>query len=246
MLETIRWCSANLPAYEILIVDDGSTDDTLAIAKLFEANDRNVRAISCAHLGKGATVRAGMLNARGKYILFMDADGATPLGEIPKLLDPLIAGHHVAIGSRVLQYPGEVRVETSSHRRLIGRTFAGLVNVFAVSGIGDSQCGFKMFRADVVRPIFTQQKLHGFAFDVEILYLAKRLGLSMVEIPVNWTNQPGSKVNLVTDSTRMLWDILQVRWRHRRSQGLPSKDLGLSDLPASPESGVMPVATPRH
>jgi hypothetical protein len=145
----------------------------------------------------------------------MDADGATPLSEIPKLLSALEQGFDVAIGSRVVQHPGEVEVKTKLHRRIIGRTFAFLVNVLAIEGIADTQCGFKMFRCDAAAGIFSRQKIAGFAFDVEILFLARRLALSILEIPVNWVAQPGSKVNLVADSIRMLWDISHVRWLHR-------------------------------
>jgi dolichyl-phosphate beta-glucosyltransferase len=221
-LETIRWCNTHLNDYEIIIADDGSSDDTLMIAELLRAHDRNVRILACPHLGKGAAVRMGMLNAGGQYVLFMDADGATPLTEIPKLIDELAAGHQVAIGSRVLQGPGDITVETSLHRRIIGRAFALFVNVFAISGIADTQCGFKMFRREAVRPVFGRQKLSGFAFDVEILFIARRLGFSISEVPVNWQNQAGSKVNLVTDSLAMLWDLTHIRWLHRGERLSPS------------------------
>jgi dolichyl-phosphate beta-glucosyltransferase len=214
-LEAIRWCNVNDVQYEIVIVDDGSSDDTLSIAELLAHHDRNVRSIACPHKGKGATVRMGMLNARGTYVLFMDADGATPLTEIPRLLSALESGSDVAIGSRVLQAPGEVVVETSFHRKFIGRTFALLVNILAVRGIGDTQCGFKMFRRDAARAIFSRQQIDGFAFDVELLYIAQMLGFRIVEVPVNWKDQAGSKVNLLADSLKMLWDLSHIRWLHR-------------------------------
>ena len=106
-------------------------------------------------------------------------------------------------------------MRTKFHRRLIGRTFAFLVNLLAIEGIADTQCGFKMFRRDAAAAIFSRQKTVGFAFDVEILFLARRLALSILEIPVNWVAQPGSKVNLVADSMRMMWDISHVRLMHR-------------------------------
>jgi dolichyl-phosphate beta-glucosyltransferase len=216
LLETLRWCAREKVNAEVLVVDDGSRDGTLALGRLFEEQDRRVRVLACPHAGKGAAVRMGMLNARGRRVLFMDADGATPLDQIPKLVTAIDAGRDVAIGSRVAQRPGEARLETSLHRKLIGRTFAFLVNLLAVPGIGDTQCGFKMFRAEVVRAIFGRQRMDGFAFDVEVLYLAHRLGLSVEEIPVDWAAQPGSKVNLVTDSIRMLRDVARVRWMHRQ------------------------------
>jgi len=157
----------------------------------------------------------GMLNARGHFVIFMDADIATPLSEIPKLLAAVEGDSDVAIRSRAVEHPGEVQVRTKLHRRLIGRTFALLVNLIALEGIADAQCGFKMFRREAAAAVFSQQKTTGFAFDVEILFIAHRLGLSVIEIPVNWVAQPGSKVNLVADSMRMLRDISHIRWLHR-------------------------------
>jgi dolichyl-phosphate beta-glucosyltransferase len=216
VLETLRFCTTNNLGFELIIADDGSQDGTLALTRLFEECDTRVRALACPHLGKGSAVRMGMLNAKGRFVLFMDADGATPLSEIPKLMAALEEGNDVAIGSRVGQrLGGEVEVKTSAHRRLIGRVFAFFVNLFAVEGIADTQCGFKMFRSEAAQAIFSLQKTAGFAFDVEILFIAKRLSLTIVEIPVNWAAQPGSKVNLVTDSIKMLWDISLIRWMHR-------------------------------
>jgi dolichyl-phosphate beta-glucosyltransferase len=222
VLETIRWCTTRNLDFELIIADDGSRDETPALGRLFEESDTRIRALVCPHMGKGGAVRMGMLNAKGRFILFMDADGATPLNEIPKLLAAIQDGHDVAIGSRVVQRPGEVEVKARLHRRFIGRVFAFFVNVFAVEGIADTQCGFKMFRREATAAIFSRQKTVGFAFDVEILFIANRLSLSIAEIPVNWVGQPGSKVNLVTDSIRMLWDISRIRWLHRNFQSSPS------------------------
>lgn len=215
LLETLRFCSARSLNFEIVIADDGSRDSTLTIVRLFEERDARVRALSCPHLGKGSAVRLGILNARGQFILFMDADGATPLTEISKLTSALEAGNDVAFGSRALHVSEVVKVKTSLHRRLIGRIFAFFVNVIAIGGVADTQCGFKMFRREAAQAIFPLQKTPGFAFDVEILFLARKLGFSIIEVPVNWVAQPGSKVNLVSDSIKMLWDITQIRWMHR-------------------------------
>jgi dolichyl-phosphate beta-glucosyltransferase len=215
VLETLSFCTQRNLSFEIILSDDGSLDTTLELARLFEERDARVRAMSCPHLGKGSAVRMGMLNARGQFVLFMDADGATPLTEISKLIAALEAGNDVAFGSRALQVAGDVRVKTSLHRRFIGRVFAFFVNVIAIGGVADTQCGFKMFRRDAAQAIFPLQKTPGFAFDVEILFLARKLGLALIEVPVNWVAQPGSKVNLVSDSMKMLWDITQIRWMHR-------------------------------
>jgi dolichyl-phosphate beta-glucosyltransferase len=156
-----------------------------------------------------------MLAAKGEYVLFMDADGATPMPEVAKLLSKLHIGYDVAIGSRARRRGTESQVAMSKVRRLVGETFAGAVHLLAIGGIEDSQCGFKLFRRDVVVPIFSRQQLSGFAFDVEILFIAKRLGLSIAEVPVQWYAQPGSKVRIFRDAVKMLWDISRVRWIHR-------------------------------
>ena len=216
VLETLQHCTTQNLNFEIVIADDGSRDQTLMLARLFEESDARVRALSCPHLGKGAAVRMGMLNARGHFVLFMDADGATPLTEISKLTAALEAGNDVAFGSRALHVTEDVKVKTSLHRRIIGRVFALFVNLIAIGGIADTQCGFKMFRREAAQAIFPLQKTPGFAFDVEILFLARKLSFSIIEVPVNWVAQPGSKVNLVSDSMKMLWDITQIRWMHRK------------------------------
>jgi dolichyl-phosphate beta-glucosyltransferase len=218
ILNTIRWCQENLGSYEIIIVDDGSSDETLEMAKLFEECDGNVRALACPHLGKGAAVRMGMLNARGERVLFMDADGATPLDEIPKLMRKLGEGYPIAIGSRVVTEDSGTTVENTALRKLTGRIFANIVKLFGVKGISDTQCGFKMFRRDVANALFLRQKIEGFAFDVEILYLARRLSFPVAEVPVNWIDQKGSKVSVARDSIKMLLDVSMVRWVQRKAQ----------------------------
>jgi dolichyl-phosphate beta-glucosyltransferase len=213
---TLDWCSRSVPSYEIIIVDDGSSDDTLLIAKSFSVPFDRVVTLEQPHLGKGAAVKEGMLRAAGKYILFMDADGATPMGEIRKLLAKMDEGYPVAIGSRVADIPMETTVMISFRRKIIGRTFAMLVNLLAVPEIKDSQCGFKMFRNDAAKNLFRRQKCNGFAFDVEILYLAGKMSLPVAEVPVHWTSQSGSKVSLFVDGFRMLMDILKIRKVHKR------------------------------
>lgn len=224
LLQTLEWCAeyGSLDQFELLIVDDGSEDETLTLAQLFSRQVGNIRSIACPHRGKGEAVRMGMLNAVGNFVLFMDADGATPLAEIPKLLQTVKNGADIAIGSRVVQDPRETSVVTSWKRKVTGRVFSGIVNLLVIPGIADTQCGFKMFRREVVRDIFSRQKIEGFAFDVEILFLARKLGFSVAEVPVNWVNQEGSKVRLVTDSVRMFLDIVRIHWLHRGEQFVSS------------------------
>jgi dolichyl-phosphate beta-glucosyltransferase len=224
IFETILWCRNNIASYEVIIVDDGSSDGTLEAACLFSQFDENVRVLACPHLGKGSAVRMGMLNASGKFVLFMDADLATPLSEIPKLVSALNMGYDLAIGSRIVQKEGpDVEINMTLHRRIIGRTFAAFVKLFGVRGIADTQCGFKMFNAGIIRKIFYRQKINGFAFDVEVLYIAGKLSLSIAEIPVNWEDKKGSKVNVFRDSLIMLWDIIHINWLHRVLKPIPEK-----------------------
>jgi dolichyl-phosphate beta-glucosyltransferase len=166
VLETIHCCTTRNIEFELIIADDGSRDETLAIARLFEQSDIRIHALACPHMGKGTAVRMGMLNAKGRFVLFMDADGATPLDEVPKLLGAIEDGHDLAIGSRLAQHPGEVEVETSFLRRFIGRGFAFFVNLFALGGIAGTQYGFKVFSREAAAAIFSRQRTASFTFDV--------------------------------------------------------------------------------
>jgi len=163
--------------------------------------------------GNGYAVRFGVLNSRGRFVLFADADGATPIAELDRLEAALSKGAQVAIGSRAL-FSLETEVETVWYRKFMGRTFNAMVNVILLPGIADTQCGFKMFTREVARKIFSAQREERFAFDVEILFLARKLGCMIVEVPVNWHNVPGSKVNMATDSVAMFCSMLKVRIRN--------------------------------
>jgi dolichyl-phosphate beta-glucosyltransferase len=209
--EIAEYCRRSGRRAEILVVDDGSRDATAALANRLALEFGDVRLIRLpANAGKGYAVRTGVVNAAGELILFADADGATPIAEIERLEAAIQAGAHVAIGSRALQGTG-VRVKAKWYRRLIGRLFHSLVTVLTVRGFQDTQCGFKLFRGDVAHDLFTRMRMKGFSFDVEVLLMAKRGGYSVVELPVNWTHQPGSRVNLVLDSLRMARDLFVIR-----------------------------------
>jgi dolichyl-phosphate beta-glucosyltransferase len=162
--------------------------------------------------GKGAAVRAGMLAARGAYRLFADADGATPIEELKRLEPLLVAGADMVIGSRVLADPG-VAVTTRPHRVAAGRVFNWLVARVGLRGIADSQCGFKAFTAPAASRLFEALSARGFGFDVELLLLARAVGCRIAEVPVNWTDQAGSKVGVLRHGPGMLGQIFMARRR---------------------------------
>lgn len=214
----IRYLKVKPYDYEIIVIDDGSNDTTREVVlerlKGFPfsliTNDHN--------MGKGYSVRRGMLEARGERILFTDADFSAPIEELDKLLGAIEAGCDIAIGSRALK-DSQVIVRQTWLREHMGKTFNFIARFLTFKGIKDSQCGFKCFRHSVARELFSRQKLRGFSFDAEIIYLAQGLGYKIREIPVNWVNSPHSKVGLVSDSAKMFLDLIKIRWLHRGVSG---------------------------
>ncbi|MGH7630928.1 MAG: dolichyl-phosphate beta-glucosyltransferase [Gemmatimonadales bacterium] len=203
-------------AFELIVVDDGSIDGTTPIAERVGTEFAELRLIRLAeNRGKGYAVRSGVVNARGRLVLFADADGATPPSEFERLHAAVSAGADVAIGSRVLRTDG-VAVRARLHRRLIGRAFHALVRLCGVHDIADTQCGFKLFRGPVAHALFSRMRTSGFSFDVEVLMMARLCRCRIAEVPINWVHQPGSRINLVTDSVRMAWELLLIRARRQR------------------------------
>jgi len=197
--------------FEVVVVDDGSDDATRDRVRELAAFHDQVRLIThTQNHGKGYAVRAGMTSARGAFRLFADADGATPIRELERLEPALLAGADIVIGSRALRDPA-VSVLARPHRMVAGRVFSWLAARLGLRGIADSQCGFKCFRGPVAEDLFRSLRTDGFGFDVELLLLAQRRGYRIAEIAVNWTDQPGSKVKVLTDGPRMLGQILVAR-----------------------------------
>ncbi len=213
LLSVTEYLKGREGSFEVLVVDDGSQDGTAKVVTQFEKLSDSVRLLGYPNnRGKGFAVKFGMLNARGALMIYNDADGASPIEEMARLEAAIADGAQVAIGSRAM-YSRETKVATVWYRKCMGRVFNGLVNVLLLPGIADTQCGFKMFERSVGRRIFSKQKEEGFAFDVEILFLARKYGCKIAEVPINWTNIPGSKVRLVHDSMGMFLDIVKIRLR---------------------------------
>jgi dolichyl-phosphate beta-glucosyltransferase len=201
--------------WEILLVDDGSTDDTASLARRHAAEQGVPLSVLGygKNRGKGAAIRVGVLASKGDPVLVSDTDLSTPLSEWSKLAERL-RDHPIAIGSRALEQE-LVRKRQAFYRVWLGRAGNTVIQLFAVPGIEDTQCGFKLFRGDAARALFSEARVDRFAWDVEILYLARRSGMAIAEVPVIWVNSPESKVRFVRDAFQTLWDVLRIRWLHR-------------------------------
>src|SRR5947207_4798553 len=210
---TLDYLATNTPESELIVVNDGSTDATGAIAReeLKPAQIVTRLLDNFPNRGKGAAVRAGLLAAQKPIGLFFDADLSTPLEEIPKVIEPIARGElDIAFGSRAID-SSLIGQHQPWRREYAGRVFNLLVRVATGLPFWDTQCGFKAFRLDVCRPILEAARLDGFAFDVELLYLAQRAGLRIREIPVRWNHAEGSKVRFFHDSLRMLREVIALK-----------------------------------
>jgi dolichyl-phosphate beta-glucosyltransferase len=212
-LATIDYLTANSPESELVIVNDGSTDATSSIAKnvLAEARVQTRLLENFPNRGKGAAVRTGLLAATKPIGLFFDADLSTPLSETPKVIEPIASGDvDLAFGSRALDRK-LIGVHQPWRREQAGRVFNVVVRLATGMPFWDTQCGFKAFRLDVCRPILEKARINGFAFDVELLFLAYRAGVRLREVPVRWNHAEGSKVRVIHDSLRMLREVIALR-----------------------------------
>lgn len=205
--------------YEVIFSDDGSTDETTkAISKQIDGLE-NFRLLNNPHRGKAATVKVGVLAAKGEWILFSDFDQSTPLSEVEKLFKKSDEGYQVIIGSREMK--GAVRDKEPFHRHLMGRGFNLLVRLLAIPGIQDTQCGFKLFEGKLAHNLFNRLVIYGTnkertdaftgAFDVEVLFIARKLGAKIAEVPIFWKHHETNRVSPLKDSIRMLYDILKIR-----------------------------------
>jgi dolichyl-phosphate beta-glucosyltransferase len=224
-LDRLAGFAARLPGgAEILIVDDGSSDATSSFAELPEYRAapwlRFLRLES--NQGKGAALRAGVAASTGAEVLLCDADLSTPIEEYERLR-PYLARAEVVLGSRGVA-DSKIGRRQPRYRELMGRMFNLVVRTIAVGGIRDTQCGFKLLRGDVARSLFADLRIDRFAYDVELIWLARRRGFAVVEVGVVWVDSPASSVHALRDSARMLADIVRIRWMHRREPVVPGRE----------------------
>lgn len=198
---------------EVLIVVNGSQDRTFEIASEYADQYSWLRVYNEDQAGKGRAVRRGMLEAHGKYRMFADVDFSMPIDELKHFIPPCLENYQVAIASR--EAKGAVRYHEPAMRHFTGRIFNWVVRLIAVRKIHDTQCGFKSFSAETAQKLFTLQKIDGWAFDAEVLFIAQHLGYSIIEVPIQWYYDGNSKINVVSDSVKMLRELLQIRKNNR-------------------------------
>jgi dolichyl-phosphate beta-glucosyltransferase len=208
--QVCEYLSRQSYTWEIVLVDDGSKDQTVAVARTIMTGQPLRIVTHERNQGKGAAIKHGIVAAQGELRLFSDADLSTPIDELSRLLQPLGEGYDIAIGSRGLK---ESRLERRQawYRELMGRVFNLLVRLLVLGGIKDTQCGFKLFTAQAAQALFPLQTMQGYAFDVEILLRARQKGYKIKEVPVRWINSPASKIHPLLDSARMLLDLVKLR-----------------------------------
>jgi len=209
--KALSYLSAKGYIFEIIVVDDGSTDNTKDLITAVSKAHSNIKPIfNIQNMGKGFSVKSGVLAAEGQYILFSDADFSTPIEEMEKLVPHFTRGFDVVIGSRAMKN-SKIVLKQAWFRQGMGKAFNRLARVLGLADINDTQCGFKCFSGNAAKKIFKLQRLRGFCFDVEVLSIAKRLGYKVREEPVVWVNRADSRVRIVRDSSAMFFDLLRIR-----------------------------------
>ena len=194
-------------------MENGSSDRTYEVAQQFAQGHENLRVIQ-SERGKGAAVQRGMLAAQGDYRFMCDADLSMPVEEISKFLPPALDDFDIAIASR--EAKGAVRYNEPSYRHIGGRGINFIIQALILPGLNDTQCGFKLFRGAVAEDLFSRQTLHGWSFDIELLYIARRHGYRIKEIPIHWYHFSDSKVNALRDAVRMIQDIFRIHSNAQR------------------------------
>jgi len=213
LVEIIRYFKNKGVRFEVIVVDDGSSDRTAEIAGQKLAGTAHQILKNPSNQGKGYSVRRGVLASQGDLVLFVDSDLSTPIEDFEKLELVLRRGCDVAIGSRALA-TSDVQIHQNVLRETMGKTFNVMARLFSFRGIHDSQCGFKIFKREPAKTLFERQKITSFCFDAEILFLAQKMGYRVQEIGVRWRNSPKSKVHIFLDPLKMFWDLLRIQWLH--------------------------------
>jgi glycosyltransferase involved in cell wall biosynthesis len=214
--QILNFLAAQSYKAEVLVVENGSQDDTFQIAQEYARENPQVIALKETQAGKGLAVRAGMLQAKGTYRFMCDADLSMPIEEVNRFIPPALDDFDIAIASR--EAPGAKRFNEPEYRHFIGRGYNTLIRLLALPGLQDTQCGFKCLRGSVAEDIFRFQKLNGWSFDVEMLYIARLRKYRILEIPIPWYYNPGSRVRIFKDSIQMGLDLLTIR--KNAAQGL--------------------------
>lgn len=228
--QVISFCRANFSQFEIFVIDDGSRDQTAGRVKELQKDCPQLQLMSLVrNRGKGYAVKYGLWRASGDVAVFLDADGSTLPDEILANLPLMEEGYDIVIGSRVLKSLHH-NVSVRWYRKCIGQIFNNFVYWFLLGDIQDTQCGFKMFRRRIIRPLFARSYLEGFGFDMEILFLARKLGLRVKEVGVNWTHVSGSKVRILRDAFRLFVNIFQIRMWHGSKNALDGKFMTVSEI----------------
>jgi len=218
--QVISFLSGQPYEAEVIVVENGSQDRTLEIARSYAERFSQLRVLQIAERGKGRAVQHGMLQARGEFCFMCDADLSMPVEDINRFIPPVLTDFDIAIASR--EAPGAVRYNEPAFRHFVGRIFNSMIRVLALPDLNDTQCGFKCFRSSVIQDLFRQQTLPGWSFDVEVLFIARQRGYRIVEVPINWYFNSDSKVRVFKDSSRMAIDLLTIRKNAIR--GIYNKD----------------------
>ena len=216
---------------EVIVVDDGSRDHTADLVRNCARGNPIVRLVqNPGNRGKGYSVRSGVLHAQGAIVLFTDADLSSPIEEAPKLFAALEAGADVAIGSRWARSELQTQRQPIG-RQVMGRTFNALLRIILGLDFKDTQCGFKAFRRGAARALFPLQRVEGWGFDAELLFLARKAGFKVAEVPVVWAHEEGSRIHPLTDGSKMLLEVLRIRWYALTGR--------YGDIPGRPSQGTL-------
>ncbi len=240
--EVVAHLSKQAYGWEVVVVDDGSSDGTLGVVTEWAACCENVRIEAMPHVGKGWAVRHGMLSSTGERRFMCDADLSMPIGQVDAFLQKMSEGYDVVVGSR--EVSGARRFGEPALRHLMGRAFNYLVRSLVLRKFQDTQCGAKCFRSEAAESLFRHQRIRGFGFDAEILFLARKEHMRLVEVPIDWYHDPDSRVRPLIDSFLMLRDMILVRWNHIAGRYRTTRPLRRAETEPEPIEGVVAVVVP--